>query len=290
MRNHKDALLAIEGVYHSYLPGTPFERRSLDGVDLSVYEKETVGIIGPSGSGKTTLLFHCNGLLRPQRGTVRAFGIPIGEPGAELRDIRRRVGCVFQSPEDQVFERYVGDDIAFGPRNMGLAVETVRERVRGALATVGYPFSFKDRLTSRLSLGEKRRVAIAGVLAMDPRLLLLDEPTAGLDPEARRDLFEIIDRFKRRSGRAVLMVSHRMEEIAELSDRIYVLVRGRVVLQGTARGVFSRPDLLSENGLSLPAPAQTVRLLQERGIPVRSGACSVQEAADTIEELFRDRT
>jgi energy-coupling factor transporter ATPase len=290
VRNLKEALLTLEGVAHSYLPGTPFERRSLDSVDLAVYEGETVGIIGPSGSGKTTLLLHCNGLLLPQQGNVRAFGRSFSERGTDFREIRRRVGCVFQNPENQLFERYVGDDIAFGPRNMELSAETVRKRVRRALSLVGYPFSFKDRLTSRLSMGEKRRVAIAGVLAMDPQLLLLDEPTAGLDPEARRDLFEIIGRFKRRPGRAVLMVSHRMEEIAEHSDRIYILVRGRVIQHGTVRRVFSRQDLLVDNGLSLPAPAQTVRLLQEQGLPVRSGACSVQEAAEAIEELLGGKT
>jgi energy-coupling factor transporter ATPase len=290
VRNLEEALLKFERVSHSYLPGTPFERRSLDSVDLAVYEGETVGIIGPSGSGKTTLLLHCNGLLLPQQGNVRAFGRSFGERGVDLREIRQRVGCVFQNPENQLFERYVGDDIAFGPRNMGLPAETVRKRVRRALSLVGYPFSFKDRLTSRLSMGEKRRVAIAGVLAMDPKLLLLDEPTAGLDPEARRDLFEIIGRFKRRRKRAVMMVSHRMEEIAEHSDRIYILVRGRVIQHGTVRRVFSRQDLLIDNGLSLPAPAQTVRLLQERGLPIRSGACSVQEVAEAIEELLRGKT
>ncbi len=290
MSKEKDALLALSGVSHTYLPGTSFERRSLDGVDLTVFEGETVGIIGPSGSGKSTLLFHCNGLLRPQRGDVRAFGIMLRDPGTDLQRIRQRVGCVFQNPENQLFERYAGDDVAFGPRNMGLSPEEVRERVRRALELVGYSFSFKDRLTSRLSLGEKRRVAIAGVLAMDPEVLLLDEPTAGLDPAAKRDLFEIIDRFKKRGRRAVLMVSHSMEEIVEHSDRIYVLVKGRVVRQGTVRRIFSRQDFLVENGLSLPVSAQTILRLQERGLPVSPGACRVKETALAIEELFRGRT
>jgi len=285
----KEVLLELSGVFHTYLPDTPFERRSLEGVDLSVSEGETVGIIGPSGSGKSTLLFHCNGLLPPQRGDVRALGKSLCDPETDLREIRQRVGCVFQNPENQLFERYAGDDVAFGPRNMGLPAETVRERVRLALELVGYPFSFKDRLTARLSMGEKRRIAIAGVLAMDPELLLLDEPTAGLDPAAKRGLFEIIGRFKKRGRRAVLIVSHNMEEIVENSDRVYILVKGRVLQQGTPRRIFSQQDLLIENGLSLPASAQTVRRLQERGVPVRSGACSVKEAASAIEELFHGR-
>ena len=279
-------VIEVKGLMHSYLPGTPLETVSLYGVDLEVREGETVGIIGPSGSGKSTLLYHLNMLMRPQKGDVRVFGRSLNDPAVDAGEIRRRVGFVFQNPENQLFERYAGDDVAFGPRNLGLSPSEVRQRVRRALEMVGFPFLFKDRLVSSLSTGEKRRVAIAGVLAMDPEVLVLDEPSASLDPSAKNDFFKIIERWKKVPGRAVVMVSHSMEDVAELSDRIYVLVKGEVVLNGTAREVFSHPDILTRHGLTLPIPALVIERLKAEGLPVRSGAFTVEEAIKAIEEII----
>jgi energy-coupling factor transporter ATPase len=279
-------VIEVKELWHCYLSGTPLETVSLRGVDLEVREGETVGIIGPSGSGKSTLLYHLNGLMRPQQGDVRVFGKSLKDPAADAGEVKRRVGFLFQNPENQLFERYAGDDVAFGPRNLGLTPSEVRQRVRSSLDMVGFPFLFKDRLVSGLSTGEKRRIAIAGVLAMDPEALVLDEPTASLDPSAKKDLFSIIENWKKTPGRAVVMVSHSMEDIAELSDRIYVLARGKVVLYGTARKVFSHPDILTRHGLTLPIPALVIERLKAEGLPVRSGAFTVEEAVREIEEVI----
>lgn len=282
----KDLVIEVEGLSHTYLPGTSLETKSLSRVDLDIHGGETVGIIGPSGSGKSTLLYHLNGLLRPQQGEVRVFGISLKDPAVDIKEIRKRVGLIFQNPENQLFERYAGDDVAFGPRNLALNPEEVRDRVRGALEMVGFEFSFKDRLVAGLSTGEKRRIAIAGVLAMEPQILVLDEPTAGLDPAAKNDLFGIIDMWKKGRGRSVVVVSHSMEDIVELSDRIYVLADGKVVLNGSAKQVFAHPDTLIEHGLGLPIPALVIERLKAVGFPARTGAFTERACAREIEGLF----
>jgi energy-coupling factor transport system ATP-binding protein len=291
--SHKQLLVSESGpvieirkLSHTYLSGTPHEVRSLRDIDLEVTRGETVGIIGPSGSGKSTLLFHLNGLFRPQSGEVQVLGVSLSDPDADLGDIRKRVGMVFQNPENQLFERYAGDDAAFGPRNLKLSATEVRERVRNAMSMVGLPFSFKDRLITRLSAGEKRRLAIAGILAMDPEVLVLDEPTASLDPEGRRELFNIIDLWRSERGRAVVIVSHHMEDIIELSDRIYVLSDGRIVMSGTTREIFSSSNKLEEIGLTLPAGIQLMNKLRERGYRFSSSFFSTDDFIREIEAML----
>jgi energy-coupling factor transport system ATP-binding protein len=279
-------LIEVRNLAHAYLRGTPLEVQSLRGIDLEVYVGETVGIVGPTGSGKSTLLQHLNGLLRPQQGQVRVDGLSLSDPTVDIRAIRQRVGLLFQSPEDQLFERYAGDDVAFGPRNLGLPADEVRERVQRAMETVGLPFAYKDRLITELSQGQRRRLAMAGVLALEPQVLVLDEPTAGLDPLGRRDLLRTLSRWRAQRKRAVVLATHNMEDIAELSTRVYVLVGGQIVLQGSPRDVFSRSDVLIRYGLAVPAATEAMLLLRQRGYPVSANVLTSEEAASRIEALF----
>lgn len=279
-------IIDVRGLSHTYLPGTPLEVRSLDNVGIQVFENEAVGIIGPTGSGKSTLLQHLNGLFIPDEGEVRINGISISESSIDIRRVRQRIGLVFQNPENQLFEQYAGDDVAFGPRNMKLPPEEIRKRVRNAMEAVGLPFNYKDRLTARLSLGEKRRLALAGVLAMEPQVLVLDEPTASLDPEGRLKLLDILTAWREGFRRAVVIASHNMEDIVELSSRVYVLVNGRVILSGSTREVFANYDILIQNGLSLPAAARVIHGLMERGFSVSPEVLTVEEAAEEIKRLF----
>jgi energy-coupling factor transport system ATP-binding protein len=279
-------LIQVRGLSHTYLQGTPLEVQSLRGVDLCVQAGETVGIIGPTGSGKSTLLQHLNGLLRPQRGQVHVNGISLFDPTVDVRAIRQRIGLLFQNPEDQLFERYAGDDVAFGPRNLGLPADKVRERVRQAMEAVGLPFAYKDRLITELSQGERRRLAMAGVLALQPQVLVLDEPTAGLDPQGRRGLLHTLSRWRAENGRAMVLATHSMEDIVELATRVYVLVEGRIVLRGSPREVFSNPDILRQHGLNVPSATETMLMLRQRGYPVSTDVLSNEEAARAIEALF----
>ena len=279
-------LVDVQGLVHTYVPGTPLETRALQGVDFCVHAGDAVGIVGPTGAGKSTLLQHLNGLLRPQQGTVLVGGISLSDPNADIRAIRQRVGLLFQNPEDQLFERYAGDDVAFGPRNLGLPSEQVRERVRRAMETVGLPFAYKDRLTAELSQGQRRRLALAGVLALDPQVLVLDEPTAGLDPQGRRALLRTLSQWRARAGRALVVATHNMEDVAELCTRVYVLVAGRIEAHGSPRDVFSQHDLLARSGLVAPTPTQIMLGLRSRGCRVSVDALTAEEAAREIEALI----
>jgi energy-coupling factor transport system ATP-binding protein len=280
-------LIQVRNLHHTYLQGTPHEAVALRGVDLTVERGETVGLIGPTGSGKSTLLQHLNGLLRPQSGEVWINGQDTGDPCTDLRTIRRRVGLVFQNPEDQLFERYAGDDVAFGPRNLKLSQSEVRQRVRWAMEAVGLDFEgFKDRLSMSLSEGERRRLALAGVLALKPEVLVLDEPTAGLDPKGRKDLLEWLIRWREEQEGTIVLASHNMEDLARLADRLYVLVEGRIILNGTPREVFFQFDVLDRHGLGTPLAVSVMHVLQARGLPVHTNAITVAEAAAEIEALL----
>jgi energy-coupling factor transport system ATP-binding protein len=281
-------IIDVKELSHTYLPGTPLEVHSLDKVSMNVCVNETVGIIGPSGSGKSTLLQHLNGLLIPQEGDLLINGVSVTELASGLRKVRQSIGLVFQNPEKQLFEHYAGDDVAFGPRNMGLNREEIRGRVRSAMETVGLPFSFKDRLTAELSLGQKRRLALAGVLAMDPSVLVLDEPTSSLDPEGRFELLDILSGWKSEKGKALVIASHNMEDITELSDRVYVLVKGRVVASGSTREVFLKHEIFNTHGLSIPLPAQIIFELSKLGLPVSQGALTEDEAVGEIMSLLKE--
>jgi len=278
-------ILEAKNLFHRYLSGTALEVKSLHDVSLTVGANEIVGIIGPTGSGKSTLLHHLNGLLRPSEGDVFFEGVSLKSGQIHIGEVRTKVGLLFQNPEKQLFEQFSGDDVAFGPRNKNLEKEQVRERVRMAMEMVGLPFSFKDRKTSELSLGEKRRLALAGILAMEPRVLVLDEPTASLDPYGRRQLINILKQWNT-GGRAIVVASHSMEDIAELADRTYVIYGGRLIAEGLTRDVFSHYDLLVTHGLCLPVAAEILRLLSARGYAISESLLSVEEATEEIRRLI----
>lgn len=282
-----EALIEVHGLSHIYMRGTPMETVALSGVDFVLYPGEVVGVVGATGSGKSTLLQHLNGLLRPQRGTVRVAGMDLADPHADLRAVRLRVALLFQHSEDQLFERYVADDVAFGPLQLGLPREEVRARVGRAMAAAGLPVErYGDRPTFALSAGERRRAALAGVLALEPQVLVLDEPLAGLDPHGRREMLALLGEWQRREGRSIVWASHSMEEIARLAGRVYVLSEGRVVLQGTPREVFARGERLAAWGLRPPAVTRLLLELAQAGLPVATSALTPEEAVPILEALL----
>ena len=272
-----DSVIDVSDLVHYYMRGTPLEVQALFGVDMQVQRGEVIGIIGHTGSGKSTVLQHLNGLLRAHVGRVVVLGQDTSNPSTDLRAIRRRVGLVFQFPEAQLFEQYVGDDVAFGPRKLGLDRELVRARVRKAMESVELGFEeYKDRMAIQLSGGQRRRVALAGVLALEPEVLVLDEPTAGLDPQGRRHLMGNILALNAQ-GVTLIIVSHNMEELAELSDRIYVLAEGRTVMEGTPAQVFGNGAALRAQGLDVPAITRLADALAEAGF-VLPGAVNTRAA------------
>ena len=279
-------LIEVTDLAYYYMRGTPLEVQAIFAIDMTVARGEILGVLGHTGSGKSTAIQHLNGLLRPHGGTVTVLGQNMADPKLDVRAIRRRVGLVFQMPEAQLFEQYVGDDIAYGPRKLNLPKEEVRARVRRAMEAVGLGFEeFKDRLTFRLSGGQMRRVALAGVLALEPEVLVLDEPTAGLDPEARRQLMEHILALRSR-GITLVIISHNMEEMAEICDRLVVIAAGRTVMQGTPAEVFGRIQELRTLGLDAPDVTQVVAELVEGGLlPAGLTVCTLQQAIDLLGPL-----
>lgn len=273
----QESIIRVEQLTHSYLRGLPLETRALDRVDFNVPSGAAMGLIGSTGSGKSTLMQHLNGLLRPQSGRVVVGQYDLTNPATDVRAVRRMVGLVFQQPEDQLFEQYVGDDVAFGPRQFGFAKEEVRERVRWAMESVGLGFdAFKNRLTNTLSGGERRRAALAGVFAVRPQVLVADEPTAGLDPRTRAEVLGILQRLHA-EGTTPVITSHRMDDIAALCCRITALDGGRVVAAGTRREIFSQPDLLQAHGLDIPPVARIAQELRAQGWPIPSGVLFADE-------------
>jgi energy-coupling factor transport system ATP-binding protein len=278
----------VEHLAHYYMRATPLEVQAIADINLTVQGGEILGVLGHTGSGKSTAIQHLNGLLRPHGGTVRVFDQDMADPKLDVRAIRRRVGLVFQLPEAQLFEQYVGDDIAYGPRKLNLSREEVRARVRRAMEAVGLGFEeFKDRLTFRLSGGQMRRVALAGVLALEPEVLVLDEPTAGLDPQARRQLMEHILALRAR-GITLVIISHNMEEMAEICDRLVVIAEGRTVMQGTPEEVFSHAGELHELGLGVPDVTTVVDALVAAGrLPAGLTVCTLADAAAVLAPLVQ---
>jgi len=271
-------LINVKNLSHDYMRGTPMQHRAVHDVSLDVRAGEILGLIGHTGSGKSTVIQHLNALLRPHGGEVIVLGQNTAAPNVDVKAIRRSVGLVFQFPEAQLFEQFVGDDIAYGPRNLKLSREEIRARVRDAMEAVGLGFdAFKDRQTFQLSGGQMRRVAIAGVLALQPQVLVLDEPTAGLDPEAREQLFAQILGL-REKGMTLVIVSHNMEELARVCDRVCVIAEGRTVMLDTPRKVFSQVDRLRELGLNVPPVTDALQRLN------LGTALTVEEA---LEKLMR---
>ncbi|MCS7236145.1 MAG: energy-coupling factor transporter ATPase [Armatimonadota bacterium] len=283
-----DPVVVCEALTHVYLRGTPFESVALQGVDLVLRRGECVGIVGPTGSGKSTLVQHFNGLLRPTEGRVWVDGVELRAGRGILREVRRKVGLVFQYPEHQLFEATVFDDVAFGPRNLGLEPEEIQERVRESLQWVGLdPDRFGPRSPFSLSGGEMRRVAIAGVLAMRPQVLVLDEPTAGLDPEGRREILGRIRDLHQRMGLTVVLISHSMDEVARMCQRVVVLHQGRVFLDAPVREAFGQAERLRSIGLDVPHVTDVLLRLRAAGLPVRCDRITVQEACEEIVRVLQ---
>jgi len=281
------ALIEVRDLAHTYMEGTPLAHRALDGVSLSVAAEGAHGLLGATGSGKSTLMQHLNGLLRPQAGSVHVAGFDLGDPGVDVRKVRRSVGLAFQMPELQIFEQYVGDEIAYGPRLMGLDRAALRARVREAMTMVGLDFeAYKDRLTFTLSGGEQRKVALASVLALQPRILLLDEPTAGLDPLSRHDLLSRLAGLKR-SGTTLILSSHQMEDLALLAEHLTVLAKGKDALSGSTPQVFAQGASLRALGLGLPVIAKVTEGLRARGWPLPAGLVSFDPLVNALEAVIR---
>jgi energy-coupling factor transport system ATP-binding protein len=275
--------ITIKDLSCLYNKGTPFEVLALDKVSLSIGQGEFIGIIGSTGSGKSTLVQHLNGLIRPTMGEVLIDGHSLADKTTDLRRVRRTVGLVFQYPEHQLFEETVFADVAFGPKNQGVPESELRERVHEALALVGLePDTIVDRSPFELSGGQMRRVAIAGVLAMRPQVLILDEPTAGLDPQGRDELLEQLQGLHKQSGMTVILVSHSMEEIARVATRLIVLEHGKIVADGQPRQVFAEAEMLTSIGLGVPQVTELMLALRERGFKVPRVALSLEEACEVI--------
>lgn len=275
-------VLETRELTHTYSLGTPFQSDAIHHIDLSVYPGEFVGIIGHTGSGKSTLIQHLNGLLKPTGGDVLLGGKSIWRDKKATREARFRVGLVFQYPEYQLFEETVYKDISFGPRNMGLSSEEIDRRVRQAAEFVGIPEENLEKSPFELSGGQKRRVAIAGVIAMEPEVLILDEPTAGLDPVGREGILSNIRDYQKQRNATILMVSHSMEEIASNVDRLIVMDHGRIAMSGTPGEVFSHAEELTKIGLAVPVITQVFLRLKELGAPVDPSVYTVEQAKEAI--------
>ncbi len=275
--------IAVKNLSYIYGQGSPFETKALDNVNLEINDGEFVGLIGHTGSGKSTLIQHLDGLLKPTSGQVFVDGVDIGGHGVNLKEIRRRVGLVFQYPEHQLFEETVYKDVAFGPMNLGMESGEIDERVRWAISEVGLDYDeVRDKSPFELSGGQRRRAAIAGVLSMRPEVLILDEPTAGLDPRGRDEILTEINKLNRQEGITVILVTHSMEDVAKLADKLIVMNKGEIVLTGTPRDVFKESKLLMSIGLGVPQITLLFERLKEKGWNVRSDVLTVEEAKDDI--------
>jgi energy-coupling factor transporter ATPase len=282
VKGKKESLISVVGLEHTYLEGSPLAHRALTGVDLTINQSEIYGFAGATGSGKSTLLQHLNGLLLPQKGKVRVGAFDLNDPAVDVRSLRRMAGMVFQTPDSQFFEQYVGDEIAFGPRLMGLTRPELRQRVQWAMEVVGLDFeAYKDRITFTLSGGEKRKVALASTLALKPQILLLDEPTGGLDPHWRKEALKLIGEFGKQ-GMTVVISSHHMEDLAKLVSKMTVLSHGKSAFVGDARSVLSQPEKLEEMGLLPPLAAEVSVELKRLDWELPDGIIDEDELVDGI--------
>lgn len=283
------AILKTEDLTYQYSIGTPFEKTAVDHVNLEIEEGAFVGIIGHTGSGKSTLIQHFNGLIRPTSGKIYLNGTDIWADKTNIRQVRFQVGLVFQYPEYQIFEDTVYKDIAFGPRNMGLSEAEIKERVEETAALVGLTQAQLNQSPFDLSGGQKRRVAIAGVMALRPKVLILDEPTAGLDPKGREDILREIRRYHKETGRTVLLVSHSMEDMANCAEKILVMNAGKVFCYDTVENVFRQAKALQEIGLAVPQITRVCMQLREQGIPLSDDIYTVEAAYQQILQLYRQQ-
>ena len=270
-----------------YGGGTAFEQHALFDVNLEIEDGEFVGLIGHTGSGKSTLIQHLNGLMKATSGDILYDGQSIYAEGYDMRKLRSQVGLVFQYPEHQLFEVDVISDVCFGPKNQGLSEEESEKNAREALELVGFPEKYYKQSPFELSGGQKRRVAIAGVIAMRPEVLILDEPTAGLDPKAHQDVLHMIEEVHSKTGNIIILVSHNMADIANLSDKVIVIDSGHLVTAGTPKEVFSQKEELWAVGLDLPPITEFTEILREKGIPLEAAILDIDTAADQLADYLR---
>ncbi|GAA0678031.1 energy-coupling factor transport system ATP-binding protein [Clostridium cadaveris] len=279
--------IKISNLTHVYMPGSPFEKKALDDVSLEINDGQFVALIGHTGSGKSTLIQHMNGLLKPTSGEIIVDDKNITNKEIKLSDVRKKVGIVFQYPEYQLFEETIEKDIEFGPRNLGLSDEEISVRVKKAMKMVGLDFeTYKDKSPFELSGGQKRRVAIAGVVAMEPKVLILDEPTAGLDPKGRDEILGQIKKLHDEYNMTIILVSHSMEDVARVADRILVMNKGKCVLDGKPYEVFKEIDTLENIGLAAPQITYLVRELRNRGFNINDDIFTVEDAKKAILKIL----
>ncbi|MGO1469926.1 MAG: energy-coupling factor transporter ATPase [Tissierella sp.] len=278
-------IIEINKLNYIYNEETPFEKKALENINLKIAEGEFIGLIGHTGSGKSTLVQHLNGLIKVQRGSLYIDGVDISQKGTKFKLIRQKVGLVFQYPEYQLFEETIYKDIAFGPKNLGLTDEQIKKRVIESMEIVGLDYeNLKDRSPFELSGGQKRRVAIAGVVAMKPKVLVLDEPTAGLDPHGRDEILNEICEIFEKEDITVILVSHNMEDIAKIVGRILVMDKGKIVMDDTPREIFKRRQDLEEIGLGIPQITEFMQRYKAKGHDIKTDILTVEEAK---EELIR---
>lgn len=275
--------IKIENLTYVYMPKTPFEKKALDNVSLEIEDGEFLAVIGHTGSGKSTLIQHLNGLLKPASGKIYVDGTDITDKDTKLVDIRKKVGLVFQYPEYQLFEETIAKDIAYGPTNLGLNEDEILRRVKKSMEMVGLDYDeYKDISPFELSGGQKRRVAIAGVIAMEPNVLILDEPTAGLDPAGRDDILEQIKFLHEKYNMTIILVSHSMEDVGKLAEKIIVMNDGHIELQGKPKDVFREIDTLERIGLAVPQVTYLMRELKRKGFNVSEDIFTVEKAKSEL--------
>ena len=278
-------ILEVKDLCYTYGEGTPFAQKALDSINFSIESGEMIGVIGHTGSGKSTLLQHLNGLLKPQKGQVLFNGTDIWEKPKEIRNIRFKIGICFQYPEHQLFEDTVFKDVAFGPTNMGLDEKEIKRRTRLAIDSVGLGMDFWAKSPFDLSGGEKRRVAIAGVIAMNPDILILDEPTAGLDPRGRDEILALLKSYRKEYNKTIIIASHSMEDVASFADRVMVFNKSKLVMFDSVPNVFSKAQQLTEIGLDIPQVTQLFVRLKEKGYNVSKNIFTVEDAVKELISL-----
>lgn len=281
--------IKIENLVHVYMPKSPFEKVALNNVNIEINEGEFVALIGHTGSGKSTLIQHMNGLLKPTSGRIVVDGEDITKDGVKLTDIRKKVGLVFQYPEYQLFEETIEKDIEFGPSNLGLSDDEITKRVKRSMEMVGLDYdTYRNKSPFDLSGGQKRRVAIAGVIAMEPKVLILDEPTAGLDPKGRDDILEQIKVLHDEYKMTIILVSHSMEDVGKLAERIIVMNKGEVALEGTPAKVFKEVETLENIGLAVPQVTYLMRELKRRGFNVSDEIYTIKQGKKELLRILKE--
>ncbi|QBD88224.1 energy-coupling factor transporter ATPase [Clostridium tetani] len=282
--------IKIENLTHVYMQETPFEKKAIDDVNLEIKNGEFIALIGHTGSGKSTLIQHINGLLKPHSGRIIIDDIDITKKEVKMSEIRKKVGLVFQYPEYQLFEETIEKDIAFGPKNLNLSEEEINKRIKRAMNIVGLDYEkYRDKSPFELSGGQKRRVAIAGVVAMEPEVLILDEPTAGLDPKGRDEILGKIKDLHKEYNMTIILVSHSMEDVAKLATRVLVMHKGKCILDGEPSQVFNEVDTLESVGLAAPQVTYLMRSLKEKGFNISENIFTIEQAKKELLKIFNNK-